>query len=148
MFCGIPQWNHHVLDCFVESFYFLFFTDPVSLLGKIEGKMRRGWQKMRWLDSITDSADMNLSKLQQIVEEDREAWHAAIHEVTKSRTQLSNWNELNWCIKIHFALQQKHILNQLYSNKNFKKIIKIIFYHVSISCSSFSITLWFWEFSV
>ena len=60
------------------------------MLGKIEDKRRRGQQMMRWLDSITDSTDMNLSKLWKIVE-DRGAWHAAVHEVKKSRTQLSDW---------------------------------------------------------
>ena len=59
------------------------------MLGKIEGKRRRGQQRMRWLDGITDSVDMNLSKLQEIVE-DRGAWHAAVPEVTMNRTQPSN----------------------------------------------------------
>jgi len=66
------------------------YLEKTLMLGKIEFRRRRGWQRMRWLDDITDSIVMSLSKL-------REAWHSAVHGVTKSWTRVSNWIELNWC---------------------------------------------------
>ena len=71
----------------------LIGKDPV--LGGIGGRRRRGRQKMRWLDGITDSVDMSFCELREIVM-DRDAWRAEVHRVTESQTRLSNWNELNW----------------------------------------------------
>ena len=64
--------------------------EKTLMLGKIEGRRRRGWQRMRWLNSVTDSMDMNLGKLREILE-DRGVWRPAVHRLTKSRTRLSNW---------------------------------------------------------
>ena len=79
--------------------YFGHMMRRADSLEKTEGKRRRGWQRMRWLEGIIDSIDMNLRKFQEIVK-DRESWRAAVHVVTESRIQLSNWTRVVWICRL------------------------------------------------
>ena len=97
--------------------------EKALMLGKIEGRKRRGQQRMRWSDVITDTMDVGLGELQVLVM-DREPWHASFHGVTKSQTWLSDWTELSWYIHI-CCWHSSYIYRYLKENTHVENFVKI-----------------------
>ena len=107
--------------------------EKTLMLGNIEGRRRRGWQRMRWLDGITDSIDMGLGRLWELVM-DREDWRAVVHGVTKNQTRLNHWTELNWKCRIK-KIMCPSVPGLLYFQKCVEKIFiqNLQFYTSEIS---------------
>ena len=97
--------------------------EKTLMLGKVESRRRKGWQRMRRLDGITDSTDMSLSKLWESVM-DREAWHAVVHGVAKSRTRLSDWTELNFIFQLPILIDIKTLTCNLHKSWKIRKRTK------------------------
>ena len=116
-----PEYSLKGLMLKLKLQYFVHLMQKVNslektlMLGKIEGRRRRGQQMIRWLNSITGSKDMSLSKLREMVK-DREAWCAAVHGVTKNQTQLSNWTTTGICSVLYAKLKNDWVGQEHYIN--------------------------------
>ena len=105
--------------------------EKTLIVGKIEGRRRRGWQRIRWLDGITDSIDMSLGKLWELVM-DREAWHAVVQEVAKRQTRLSDWTELKW----------NKTVNKLFNKVLGEKEMGVFCFYFTIKGTFWPICIW------